>query len=103
MLDTTTWVRIAAAGFVALAIALTAIGSAHRPAPIDPAPALSLDGRPLGNGSLVAALERCEGVTDPAAVSTCERVWAQNRRRFLGLPAEPAHGPAAATALGPPP
>lgn len=90
MFDTTTWVRIGAGAFVLLALGVAAVQTRDG----EPVLTAPLAAAPTDNGApLVAALERCQGSAAPPA--TCEPVWAENRRRFLGLPGSPTQGAAA--------
>lgn len=86
MLTATTWARIGAGAFVALAIGVAALqthdGEALVAAPLA-VPAAPSD----ASDPLAAALERCQGAT--AQPTACEPVWAENRRRFLGLAQRP--------------
>jgi conjugative transfer region protein TrbK len=81
--------RIAAVGLVVLIVALTIARSRHS----EPAVVLA----PLEHGdaeALVQELARCRTITsdEAAALETCRRAWAENRRRFFGsvrLPQSP--------------
>jgi conjugative transfer region protein TrbK len=74
--------RIAAVSFVVLIVALTFIKSRHS----EDAFVLA----PLGHGeadALVQELARCRTITsdETAALETCRRAWAENRRQFFGV------------------
>jgi conjugative transfer region protein TrbK len=81
--------RIAAVGLVVLIVALTIARSRHS----EPAVVLA----PLEHGdaeALVQELARCRTITsdEAAALETCRRAWAENRRQFFGsvrLPQSP--------------
>jgi conjugative transfer region protein TrbK len=73
--------RIAAAGIVVLIVALTIVRSRHS----EDAVVLA----PLEHGeadALVQELARCRTITsdETAALETCRRAWAENRRQFFG-------------------
>ncbi len=91
--DISRWLRAGAIGVTALALA-----------------AAALDVRQEGGGSVTPAssgfalnplaveLERCSALTSTSARNgACERVWAENRRRFLGAT---SHAPAAPASIG---
>jgi conjugative transfer region protein TrbK len=74
--------RIAAVGFVVLIVALTIARSWHSE------DAVVLE--PLAHGdaeALVREIARCRTITsdETAALETCRRVWAENRRQFFGV------------------
>jgi conjugative transfer region protein TrbK len=77
------FMRIAAVGFVVLIVAvLTIVESRHSE------DALVLE--PLAHGeadALVREIARCRTITsdETAALETCRRVWAENRRQFFGV------------------
>lgn len=89
-LSAATRVRIGALAFVALAIAATTFEMARQEAQ-DAALVVT----PHVGGPLAAELERCKTITpemEPDA--TCERAWAENRRRFFAVPEKtPASSP----------
>jgi conjugative transfer region protein TrbK len=73
--------RIAAVGLVVLIVALTIVRSQYS----EHADVLA----PLEHGDaqgLVQDLTRCRTITsdETAALETCRRVWAENRRQFFG-------------------
>jgi conjugative transfer region protein TrbK len=73
--------RIAAVGLVVLVVALTVVRSRHS----EPAVVLA----PFEHGdaeALVHDLARCRTITsdETAALETCRRAWAENRRQFFG-------------------
>jgi conjugative transfer region protein TrbK len=73
--------RIAAVGLVVLIVALTIVRSQHS----EHADVLA----PLEHGDaqgLVQDLTRCRTITsdETAALETCRRAWAENRRQFFG-------------------
>ena len=72
--------RIAAVGFVVLIVALTIVQSRHSDAVVL-APLEHRDAE-----TLVEELARCRTITsdETAALETCRRVWAENRRQFFG-------------------
>jgi conjugative transfer region protein TrbK len=91
--------RIGAVGFVLLIVAFTVIRSWHS----EDAVVLT----PLEHGeaeALVGEIARCRTITpdETAALETCRRVWAENRRQFFGVarlpqsPTEPVLNTAAA-------
>ena len=83
-LDTITWVRIGAGMFVIAAITLSAAQSGRKAESGVVSSSVAEAARdPLG-----PELERCNVLT-PAdgRDAACERVWAENRRRFLGASA----------------
>jgi conjugative transfer region protein TrbK len=75
--------RIAAVGFIVLVVAaLTIVESRHSE------DALVLE--PLAHGdaeALVREIARCRTITsdETAALETCRRAWAENRRQFFGV------------------
>jgi conjugative transfer region protein TrbK len=73
--------RIAAVGFVVLIVALTIVRSRHSEQALVPAPLERGDAQ-----ELVQELARCRTITsdEAAALETCRRVWAENRRQFFG-------------------
>jgi conjugative transfer region protein TrbK len=81
--------RIAAVGLVVLIVALTIVRSRHSEQVLVLAP---LD---HGDASVVVQeLARCRTITsdETAALETCRRTWAENRRQFFGsakLPQSP--------------
>jgi len=91
--DVAAWLRAGAVGFVVLALAASAVevgregsegtGSSQSAPSRDP---------------LAIELERCNAITPASGRDgSCERAWAENRRRFLGArPAVPAESDAAA-------
>jgi conjugative transfer region protein TrbK len=79
-------VRIAAVSLVVLIVALTIVRSRHS----EPAVVLA----PLEHGdadALVRELTRCRTITsdETAALESCRRVWAENRRQFFGSATSP--------------
>lgn len=88
------WARIAAGAFVLLALGVATLQTRDGE-PLIAAP-LVVAAAPGRGDPLAAALERCEGSGLPATdAQACEHVWADNRRRFLGLAISPAQGAAA--------
>ncbi len=85
-LDATTWVRVGAGAFVALAIVASAVEMDGTRTPPEAPSAVSEASR----DPLAPELERC-GALPPTATpdAACERAWAANRARFLGEPASP--------------
>jgi conjugative transfer region protein TrbK len=78
--------RIAAVGLVVLIVALTIGQSRHSEQAVVPAP--------LEHGepdALVQELARCRTITsdETAALETCRRAWAENRRQFFGATRPP--------------
>jgi conjugative transfer region protein TrbK len=76
--------RIAAVGLLVLVVALTIVRSRHN----EPAVVLA----PLEHGDAAALdLARCRTITsdESAAIETCRRVWAENRRLFFGSARSP--------------
>ena len=73
--------RIAAVGFVALIVGLTIVQSRHREQGVVLAPLEHGDDQ-----GLVQELARCRTITsdEAAALATCRRIWAENRRQFFG-------------------
>lgn len=77
--------RLAAAGFVLLAIALTALQLA-RPAPPAPPAWTPRPSQPVQ--APAPELARCQALGEAGARDAgCLAAWAETRRRFLGLPA----------------
>ncbi|MEH2478176.1 conjugative transfer region protein TrbK [Nitrobacteraceae bacterium AZCC 2146] len=78
--------RIAAVSFVVLIAALTIVRSRHSEQAVLPAPLEHGDAQ-----GLVHELARCRTITsdEAAALETCRRVWAENRRRFFGAERPP--------------
>jgi conjugative transfer region protein TrbK len=72
--------RIAAVGFVVLIVALTIVRSQHSERAVVLAPLEHGDQQ-----GLVQELARCRTITsdEAAALETCRRVWAENRRQFF--------------------
>jgi conjugative transfer region protein TrbK len=72
--------RIAAVGFVVLIVALTIVQSQHS----EHAVLMPLEHRDAE--TLVEELARCRTITsdETAALETCRRAWAENRRQFFG-------------------
>jgi conjugative transfer region protein TrbK len=73
---------IAAVGFVVLIVALTIVESRHSE--------LAVVFAPLEHGeadALVREIARCRTITsdETAALETCRRAWAENRRQFFGV------------------
>ena len=91
--------RIAAVGLVVLIVALTIVQSRHSEHAVVLAPLEHRDAE-----TLVEELARCRTITsdETAALETCRRAWAENRRQFFGVarlpqsPSEPVLNPAAA-------
>ncbi len=73
--------RIAAVGFVVLIVALTIVQSQHSEHAVVLAPVEHRDAE-----TLVEELARCRTIAsdEAAALETCRRVWAENRRQFFG-------------------
>jgi conjugative transfer region protein TrbK len=73
--------RIAAVCFVVLIVALTIVQSQHSQYAVVLGP---LEQREAG--TFVEGLARCRTITsdETAALETCRRVWAENRRQFFG-------------------
>ena len=81
--------RIAAVGFVMLIVALAIVRHPYGEQAVFPAP--------LEHGDapgLVQELARCRTITsdETAALETCRRAWAENRRQFFGS-ARPPQSP----------
>ena len=81
--------RIAAVGLVVLVVALTIVRSRHSEPAVVFAPFEHGDAE-----ALVQDLARCRTITsdETAALETCRRAWAENRRQFFGsarLPQSP--------------
>jgi conjugative transfer region protein TrbK len=81
--------RIAAVGFVVLIVALTIVRSQHSEQAVVLAPLEHGD-----TDGLVQEIARCRTITsdETAALETCRRAWAENRRQFFGsarLPQSP--------------
>jgi conjugative transfer region protein TrbK len=74
--------RIAAVGLIVLIVAFTVIQSWHSEDPIVLTP-LAHDRA----DALIQELARCRTITsdEAAALETCRRVWAENRRQFFGV------------------
>jgi conjugative transfer region protein TrbK len=96
-LNSQQFLRVAAVGFVTLAVAVAVILSRRG----DDAAVLA----PMERGdadALVGELARCRTITsdDTAGLDACRRIWAENRQRFFAstksqLPVPPApDGPA---------
>jgi conjugative transfer region protein TrbK len=73
--------RIAAVGLVLLIVALTIVRSRHNEQVVVLAPLEHGDAE-----TLVKELARCRTITsdETAALETCRRAWAENRRQFFG-------------------
>jgi conjugative transfer region protein TrbK len=73
--------RIAAVSLVVLIVALTIVRSRHSEPGVVPA---TLE--PGGSEAFVQELARCRTITsdETAALETCRRAWAENRRQFFG-------------------
>jgi conjugative transfer region protein TrbK len=73
--------RIAAVGLVVLIVALTIVQSRHSEQAVVPAPLEHGDAE-----ALVQGLARCRTIKsdEAAALETCRRAWAENRRQFFG-------------------
>jgi conjugative transfer region protein TrbK len=90
---------IAAVGFVVLIVTLTIIKGQHNEDAVVLAPLA-----PSEADALVGEIARCRTITsaETAALETCRRAWAENRRHFFGVarlrqsPAEPVLNTAAA-------
>jgi len=80
-LDATTWVRVGAGAFVALAIVASAVESGRKEERVGTASTVS----EASHDPLAPELERC-GALPPTATpdAACEHAWAANRARFLG-------------------
>lgn len=89
-MDASRILRFAAAGFVVLAIALTAV-QLRRPA-TPPAPAAApASAHPAD--PLAPELDRCQQLGEAGARDArCLATWAQSRRRFLGVAPERTGG-----------
>jgi conjugative transfer region protein TrbK len=81
--------RVAAVGIVVLVVALTIVRSRHSEHAVVLAPLEQGDAEVL-----VQELARCRTITsdEAAALETCRRVWAENRRQFFGS-ARPPQSP----------
>jgi conjugative transfer region protein TrbK len=81
--------RIAAVGLVVLIAALTIVRSRHGEEAVVLAPLEHRDAE-----TLVEELARCRTITsdEAAALETCRRAWAENRRQFFGS-ARPPQSP----------
>jgi conjugative transfer region protein TrbK len=81
--------RIAAVGFVVLIVALTIARSRQNENAVVPTPLEHSDA-----GILVQELAHCRTITsdETAALETCRRAWAENRRQFFGS-ARPPQSP----------
>jgi conjugative transfer region protein TrbK len=75
------FVRIAAVVLVVLIVVLTIVRSRHGEQAVVLAPPEHGDAQALGQ-----ELARCRTITsdEAAALETCRRVWAENRRQFFG-------------------
>jgi len=98
-MDGKTLARIGAVVFVAIAVTATAIEMTRKGdrqnSPVTQAHSLP-EQDPLG-----AELARCSGMGEAGARDpSCLKIWAENRRRFLGEPA-PTPAPIAPTTLFP--
>ena len=73
--------RITAVGLVVLVVALTIVQSRHSERALVLTPLEHRDAE-----TLVEELARCRTVTsdETAALETCRRAWAENRRQFFG-------------------
>jgi conjugative transfer region protein TrbK len=83
--------RIAAVGLLVLVVALTIVRRRHSE------PAVVLAALAHGDAeALVQDLARCRTITsdETAALETCRRAWAENRRQFFGS-ARPPQSPIA--------
>jgi conjugative transfer region protein TrbK len=78
--------RIAAVGVVVLIVALTIVQSRHSEHAVVLAPLEHRDAE-----TLVEELARCRTITsdETAALETCRRAWAENRRQFFGAASSP--------------
>ena len=81
--------RIAAVGLVVLIVALTIVRSRHS----EPNVVLAAPEHGAAE-ALVEELARCRTITsdETAALETCRRAWAENRRQFFGT-ARPPQSP----------
>ena len=89
------WIRAGAIGFAMLAFSTTIIEVGRNGAGSmgDPRPAVLRD-------PLTAELQRCSTLAPTSARDeACERAWAENRRRFLGIPPGAAGTPAVPSTL----
>ena len=88
-MDTVRILRLAAAGFVILVIVLTGLQLGSSPPPDRPAPSREPAKPPAEARG--AELARCQGLGEAGARDAgCLAAWAQGRRRFLGLTADPS-------------
>ena len=84
--------RVGAMAFVVLAIATTAVH--FKPGDQKSAAPSSSSGPDVHDDPLRAELKRCQLLGEAGAEDDhCLRAWAENRRRFLRLPAPPALPP----------
>ncbi|MBB5374017.1 putative entry exclusion protein TrbK-alt [Acidocella aromatica] len=103
-MDGKTLARIGAIVFVVLAI-VAAVIDVNRPD--NPQVGLAMPRRPvIERDPLDAELARCSGLGEAGPRDpSCLKVWAENRRRFLGQPAastqSPTPGDTPASALAP--
>ncbi len=83
-LDATTWVRVGAGAFVALAVVASLVEMKGKAKPPEaPSAVIEASHDPLG-----PELERCSALPPTATPNAaCEHAWAANRARFLGEPA----------------
>jgi conjugative transfer region protein TrbK len=81
--------RIAAVGLVVLIVALTIVRTRHSEQAVVLVPVEHGDA-----AALVQELARCRTITsnETAALETCRRAWAENRRQFFGS-ARPPQSP----------
>lgn len=81
--------RVAAVGFVVLIVALTIVRSRNGEQAVVLAPLDHVDA-----SAVVQELARCRTITsdETAALGTCRRAWAENRRQFFGS-ARPPQSP----------
>lgn len=89
-MNTRLFARIGAIGFVALALTMTALQLREEPgtAPVEAVTFLEPDG-----GQVTAQLRACAQMGELALASPdCRAVWAEKRRRFLGLERGPVEG-----------
>jgi conjugative transfer region protein TrbK len=78
--------RIAAVGLVVLIVTLTIVRSRHSEQAVVLAPPEPGDAQ-----ALAQELARCRTITsdEAAALETCRRAWAENRRQFFGATRPP--------------
>jgi conjugative transfer region protein TrbK len=89
-LSAKTWARIGAVCFVAFALTVSVLSARRGPAheAVDPLPAGAPD--VAVTDPLMAELSHCQAIGQAGASDPdCLRAWAQNRRRFLTLDAQP--------------